>query len=218
MIVAKQLVDVVIPTRPNCPYLFEAIESVLTQSIQGINLLVVINGYSRKLEKRCRDYGVTFCNEPRLGAGWARRCGVNQTFSPYIFFLDSDDILLPNAVEICLKNTSSEFELIHGKIKNFSSQLDGLAQRIESNEGYNVPLASNSLVRREAFDTYPFQDFSNTSWLRWIATSRSLGMEINYVDELVSLRRVHSENISRSIRSRSELVDFVVSHHLKRKR
>lgn len=215
--IPKQLVDVVIPTRPNCPYLFEAIESVFTQTIGAIGLLVVINGRSRKLEKRLRGNGIEFCHELRLGAGWARQCGVNRTMSPYIFFLDSDDILLPHAVDICLRNISPEIGLACGKIANFESNLGNLAQQIAFNEGYLAPLASNSLVSRVALDTYPFQDFSNTSWLRWIATTRALGMKMNYVDELISLRRVHKENISRSIRSKSEMVDFVVNHHLKRK-
>ncbi|GAB4074061.1 hypothetical protein GCM10028778_15640 [Barrientosiimonas marina] len=101
-------VSVIIPTYKRSDYLERAIESVLKQSYQAIEIVVVDDNapdsYVRaeteaKMLAYENDSRVTYNrNETNLGGALARNEGVARASGDYITFLDDDDIYLPEKI------------------------------------------------------------------------------------------------------------------------
>src|SRR3954451_2121869 len=76
---AGPLVSVIIPVFNYDRYLGEAIESVLTQTYQHLEVIVVDDGstdQSGEVATSFADRGVRYCHEAHAGAGPARNKGV----------------------------------------------------------------------------------------------------------------------------------------------
>jgi hypothetical protein len=109
--------SVVIPMYNTAPYLEECLESVLAQTCEGLELVLVDDGSSddsydlavRLLQGRAD--GVVL-QTPNRGLGAARNIGVHHATGEYLTFLDSDDTLPPDAYQLMLstiEETGSDF-------------------------------------------------------------------------------------------------------------
>jgi glycosyltransferase involved in cell wall biosynthesis len=95
------ITSVIIPTYNRWPLVAEAVDSVLAQSFQGIEIIVVDDGSTdgttnrlAKFDGRLRLFTTT-----RRGVAAARNFGVSQAQGCYVAFLDSDDLWLPGKLE-----------------------------------------------------------------------------------------------------------------------
>lgn len=87
------LVSVVIPVFNGEKYIACAIESVLKQDYQSIEIIVVDDGSSDATLEILRDLGsrVSVYRQPNKGSAAARNLGVRMAKGSYIAFLDADD-------------------------------------------------------------------------------------------------------------------------------
>lgn len=98
------LVSVVIPTCKRPELLQRAIESVLRQTVQNIEVIVVINGpdtvtwdvVSPQLVDEPR---LKLLQIPEAGASLARNAGVQAATAPWVALLDDDDEWMPEKLE-----------------------------------------------------------------------------------------------------------------------
>ncbi|WP_236639640.1 glycosyltransferase family 2 protein [Salinigranum halophilum] len=100
------LVSVVVPTYGRPEYLLEALESILEQTYEPIELVVVDDhspeSVSEHLEKHSFDPDDRFeCirHEENLGGNAARNTGIRNTNGEYVAFLDDDDFWNPKKIE-----------------------------------------------------------------------------------------------------------------------
>ena len=97
----SRLVTVVIPCYNNASFLHDAIQSVLSQTYQRTELIVVDDGSSDDTSDVASSYPVTrLIRQPNQGVSAARNAGLSQASGDYVVFLDADDRLLPDAVEV----------------------------------------------------------------------------------------------------------------------
>jgi glycosyltransferase involved in cell wall biosynthesis len=102
-IVHQPLVSVVIPCFNQARFLRQAIESVLAQTHSPIEIVVVDDGSTDDTVGVARAYPSVRCVSQRnQGQGAARNQGLHHISGDHVVFLDSDDRLLPNAVQIGL--------------------------------------------------------------------------------------------------------------------
>ena len=95
-------VSAVIPAFNRKKMLKRAVRSVLDQSFQDIELLVVDDGSTddlSEIERIVVQAGHRFLRKSNGGVSSARNLGVAHTNAPWIAFLDSDDEWLPQKVE-----------------------------------------------------------------------------------------------------------------------
>lgn len=94
-------VSVIIPVYNRAHLLRESINSVLDQDYQDIEVVVVDDGSVEPIKDVVRQYDdrVRYIRQENSGASAARNMGVLHSTGDYLMFLDSDDILLPNALE-----------------------------------------------------------------------------------------------------------------------
>jgi amino acid adenylation domain-containing protein len=98
-------VSIVIPAYNSCEFLPAAIESVLAQTDREgeIEMIVVDDGSTDDTKAVCDRYpSVKYIYQDNQGVSVARNHGAQASRGEYLLFLDSDDRLLPAAVEIGL--------------------------------------------------------------------------------------------------------------------
>jgi glycosyltransferase involved in cell wall biosynthesis len=95
-------VSVIIPTYNRAGLISEAIDSVLVQSLQDREIIVVDDGSTDDTAERLRVYGskLTYIRTEHGGVGHARNVGARHAAGQYLVFLDSDDLLYPYALEV----------------------------------------------------------------------------------------------------------------------
>ena len=95
------LVSVIIPTYDRWPVVGEAVESVLAQSFDDYELIVVDDGSTEETGDRLRQYGerLTVLTQRRGGVSAARNLGACRALGKYLAFLDSDDLWHPRKLQ-----------------------------------------------------------------------------------------------------------------------
>ena len=96
-------VSVIIPTYNRLPMLKEAVDSVLTQGLEDLELIVVDDGSNDGTAEAMKRYGgrVRLFQHPRnKGVSAARNRGILHARGKYIAFLDSDDLWVKGKLKI----------------------------------------------------------------------------------------------------------------------
>lgn len=90
-------VSVIIPTYNSAEYLPAAIESVLTQSCQDYEIIVVNDGSTDNTYGVIARYSahLRYINQENRGLSGARNTGIQHAQGDYLAFLDADDLFLP---------------------------------------------------------------------------------------------------------------------------
>lgn len=95
------LVSVVIPCYGQAAYLEEAIESVLAQTYAQVEIVVVDDGSPDNAARLASRFPWVRCvRQPNAGLAAARNAGIRESEGELLVFLDSDDRLLPRAIEV----------------------------------------------------------------------------------------------------------------------
>lgn len=99
----KPLVSVIIPTYNRKHFIADAIDSCLSQSYEDIEIIVVDDGSRDGTEAHIRDtYGdlVRLIVQVNQGPGIARNRGIAEASGEFIHFLDADDQLHKQKIEV----------------------------------------------------------------------------------------------------------------------
>ena len=95
------MISVVIPAYNSEKYMEACLNSLVQQTFKDFEIIIINDGST----DRTRDIALSFKNrlpgfkyveQKNLGPGLARNIGIDQTEGNYIFFMDSDDRILPN--------------------------------------------------------------------------------------------------------------------------
>src|SRR5262245_9327205 len=94
-------VSVIIPSHNSAKYLTDAVGSVLSQSFQGFEVLVIDDGSTDETSEVIKRYGrrVTYILQSNAGVAAARNRGIKGSRGRYVAFLDADDTWHPNKLE-----------------------------------------------------------------------------------------------------------------------
>lgn len=104
----KPYFTVIIPLYNKENLVKKTIESVLAQTLQNFELLIVNDGSkddSLTVVKSIKDNKIRIINQENQGVSVARNNGIKEAKAPFIAFLDADDIWLPDFLETIYKMT-----------------------------------------------------------------------------------------------------------------
>lgn len=114
------LVSIVIPVYNSERYLPACLESVIGQSYRDIEVLLIDDGSTDRSGQLCDDYA---CRDSRIrvdhvqngGPAAARNIGISQSRGEFLFFLDSDDRIAPDAIRLLVENQArTQTDLVIG--------------------------------------------------------------------------------------------------------
>jgi glycosyltransferase involved in cell wall biosynthesis len=98
----RPLISVVIPTFNYGRFVEEAVDSVLAQTYDHLEVIVVDDGSEDDTRSRLERYGsaITCIHQANQGMSTARNTGIGNARGDWIAFLDSDDVWHPRKLEI----------------------------------------------------------------------------------------------------------------------
>lgn len=124
-------VSIIIPAFNSEEYIRETISSVLTQSFQAFEVIIINDGSTDNTEKICdeflqKDNRIHLITKTNGGVSSARNVGLTKASGKYICFVDSDDILdkkyLEEMITLISKNKDIDLALCEfKKFKNITS-------------------------------------------------------------------------------------------------
>ena len=131
--------DIIVPAYNVEQYIEECLNSVLSQSTKWSYRVIVINDGSTDrtgeiIDTYKTDKRVKIIHQENRGFSGARNCGLDELDSKYVTFLDSDDILMPHAIEIFL-DKAFEFDAAVVEAGFSYISQEGKTKRIEKHKG-----------------------------------------------------------------------------------
>ena len=123
----KVKISIIIPVYNAEEYLDRCLSSVLDQEFPSYEVILIDDGSTDSSPLICDRYSSTdprfvTLHQPNKGVSAARNAGLNIAQGEYVMFLDSDDALLPYALEILMDHHGDEDVIIGG----YGSFIEGI--------------------------------------------------------------------------------------------
>ena len=165
-------VSVIIPTLNRCFLLQRAIQSVLNQSYNPNEIIVIDNGSSDDTKKTIQTLypNIRYLTEDKIGVSAARNKGIINARSEWIAFLDSDDVWKPEKLEkqlILNYEFKNKYRFIHTNEIWFRNGVFLNQKKNHEKSGGNLfnkclklccISPSSSLIKKKIFDEYGLFD------------------------------------------------------------
>ena len=210
-------VSVIIPSYNSGKFLDEAVQSVVSQTYQNLEIIVVNDGSDDCTEEvaqkwQVADRRIKYIKHSRnQGLSAARNTGIKNAIGEYIAFLDADDVWLPKKIEIQIekiKETNTDLAFSDWyvwdpqkdiKTKVFgSSPIKGKKDLLKFLIKKNFGNPSTAILRKAGLNRIGLFDESLPSsedydlWLRFILS----GMKIIFINQPLVYYRVHSNQMT----------------------
>ena len=224
----SEAVSVVIPAFQAASFIEDALQSVAAQTLAVQRIVVVddgsTDGTSEVVTAWSRQHAVKvlLIKQANGGAGSARKVGLQNTDSDLMMFLDADDRLRPEGVELlrqALQETPSAL-VAYGAMRTFVDDRQGASAANKAVLATGpVMLPSTSIIRRSAFEQIGHFGDDNFSAVDWFARIIELGPTASVsISDVVVERRIHAANTSTSTKSSLGEYARIVKASLDRRR
>lgn len=209
-------VSVVIPTYKRSEFLRRALDSVLSQTWQDIEVIVVDdNGEGSPFRESTQKALDHYADDPRvrrvlnrknMGGAMARNEGIAAATGEYITFLDDDDIYLPDKVQVQVEQMLAngwEMSFMDCDIRNQEGELVDQRRHPVDTHPKNEDLLVRHLVEPlTPTDTYMyradalrriggFDDVLTAQEYLLMLKSINAGLVIGYIPQALSVQYIH---------------------------
>jgi glycosyltransferase involved in cell wall biosynthesis len=210
---SQPLVSVVIPSFNYGRYVSDAVASVLAQTFQDLEVIVV-DGGSTEGESRQAARALAgpktrvYLREGRHLVGDNRNFGIERASGKYICCLDADDLLKPTYLEkVLFLLETLGYDVVCTSIECFGAQTDtysverypALADLVRANHVPTCAVFRRDLWERSGgfADTGTGAEYFFEDWRLWVRFAALGARFANLVDEPLFLYRVHRVSLSR---------------------
>jgi len=214
-VVQMKKVSVIIPNYNYARYLDQAIQSVLNQSYNNVELIVVNNGSTDNSLEILKKYEHRICviDQPNLGQSGARNSGLSQSSGELIAFLDADDYWEPTKLEMQSALLDNTTQLVYCGISPFkdpeNEKADNVLPKYRGDctryftefPGNSIVLSgeSTALFSRDLFLKVGLFDAELNSTAGWDFFRRCSRLtNFDFVSEPLVNYRLHASNMSKS--------------------
>lgn len=163
----SNLVSIIIPCYNASSYIKETINSVLTQTFQNFEILVINDGSiddSSHIIKNIKDDRIYLVEHENQGVSFSRNKGVAMAKGNYVVFLDADDLLHPSFLEkrvFCLSESSAI------ACASRVILVDKNGNKIEENKKYFAAYKSSQILEfKDGIVTCPSSYLFKTEFLK----------------------------------------------------
>lgn len=214
----KDLISVIVPCFNQAQYLPEALQSVLEQTYQNWECIIVNDGspdntHEVAQEWLAKDTRFIYIQKENGGLSSARNAGLDIAIGEYIQFLDSDDVLLSNkfkrSIDTLIKEycqivvsnfrmflndsfeTNNPFCILKLEFLNYESIL------YEWDISFSIPIHCG-FFRRSLFQVFrfPIDLRAKEDWIMWISIFKE-NPSFVFIDETLVLYRLHSNSMTK---------------------
>ena len=166
-------VSVIVPVYNVEPYLEECLDSIINQTFNEIEIILINDGSTDRsgeiMERYAlQDSRITVITQPHEGVSAAKNAGIRKASGKYILFVDSDDSIIPDTMEvlyrkatetgadivignalICHPDGSRSVFLLHDRDLNNGLLWTGESVFVKLVEQNTIPLAILFFMRRD---------------------------------------------------------------------
>ena len=202
------MISVIIPVFNGEKYLDECLSSIKNT---GIEIIVVNDAGTDNSENIAKKYTDKIINISKSGPVVARNIGLKSANGEYIMFMDADDVLVENAIDI-LSQQIKGFDIVIGLRQDFISPdcVDTYKPISEQKKSSHGVISGCALLKKSAFDIVG--DFDSDlmcgDGYDWLLRAEKSGIKINKIDSVVCHRRLHNSNMGRTLKNQ-ECLDYV---------
>lgn len=195
-------VSVMIPYYNCKEYIVETVQSILSQSHQNFEIIIVDDGSDPEHADYLREFladkpAIRYAVQNNQGVAAARNHAARLAGGKYFLFLDSDDLILPDYIENCVAvlENNPDCKLVYPLAEYFDAQeglwnlpdYDGLGSLLKGNR---IPVIS--MHRAEDFVSLGWFDENLTThedWDLWIRLLSNGGTVIRIPEVLFRYRK-----------------------------
>lgn len=155
------MISVIVPVYNVEEYLEECLTSIQHQTFTDIEVILVNDGSTDRSKEICERYcqqdsRFKLINQKNQGLSVARNRGVKESIGEYIMFVDSDDVVKENIVEVLLSYLKEDVDLVECNLTQNKEEL-------QKNKPIRVVFEGNSpesLIKCIAFKEVKFCAFT----------------------------------------------------------
>jgi len=203
----NKLISVLIPAHNRAKLIGEAIESCINQTYKNMEIVIYDDGSTDNTEKIISDFISRFDNiryikgDKNMGIGHARNILLENINGDFACWLDSDDTMERNRLEINLKNIGDN-DIIYSSIRKTGAGAGDI--RIDVSKyskdnwnslKYNTTCATG-FFKKEVSRIKFVEDLraggEDVLWLWYLIHN---GIKVGYIDQPLYLYRQHSDRI-----------------------
>lgn len=202
MITDYPLISVIIPVYNTEKYLPDCIKSILRQSYQNLEIILVNDGSKDNSGRVCDEFAYTdkrivVIHQKNQGVTKARANGVECCTGEYLSFVDSDDYLREDAIETMYSKMRSDYDLV---------SFESMDVKTLSPKEYAEALLKNSvnwslcskLYRRRVFNNNVFRLSRNITagedFLTQLILSGELRGKVAYFNDKKYCYRINTDS------------------------
>ncbi|AZA13235.1 glycosyltransferase [Corynebacterium choanae] len=204
---APPLVSVAIATQDRAELLRECIQSVLAQSVQDFEIIVVDDGstdHTQAVVSSFNDERIHYIYQEAQGVAVARNTATRYCTGSYIAVQDDDDLMTPWRLESQLAVIEQGYHGSFGAFANFDNETGDLhiirsralaPHTIADNGG--APGHGTWLVDRRALEIVQYDELLDSGIDNNVALRLTrAGFKLKHCGEIVMLRRMHGGQIT----------------------
>jgi hypothetical protein len=207
-------VSIIIPTYNNARFISETLESVLAQTFQDFEILVVDDGSTDHTQPliSAKFPTIHYLYQENRGVSAARNMGIRCSKGEYIAFLDGDDTISPEKLKIQVQYLDShpDVGLVYSAWETMDINGSKTARAVRlGKEGILLKeillrevffIVGSTLIRRSVLDQTGFFDetlLASEDVDLYIRMAYA-GVRLGYIDELLFQYRVHPSSLTAS--------------------
>lgn len=160
----EHLVSVIIPVYNRMDYLGECLDSVLAQTYENLEIILIDDGSTDGSVELCKQYAekdsrIVVIAANHGGVSKARNLGLDAAKGEFVLFVDSDDVIHPNLTEVLLRSLTESDAAMAGT-RNLPINLENwhkIPQLIQqSNDSETVYKPNEELMHDFFYGLSPF--------------------------------------------------------------
>ncbi len=216
-------VSVVIPAYRGGPFLREAVRSMLDQTFEPLEVLVVSDGSDDPMEDlEAMDDRVRVIRCEHRGVSAARNTGLLESRAPYVAFLDEDDLATPGRVLAQYRALSErpEAAMAHSLVQVFDENGNqvgplrgGSCTYVDMLGAHFLHMTSLMVRRREAIIAGGFDSLLITGEDIDFQLRLAKDHEVAFVPEVLTRYRLHDDNTSIDPMMAQQVIDPILQMH-----
>jgi glycosyltransferase involved in cell wall biosynthesis len=207
------LISCIVPVYNGETYLAEAIESIVKQSYQAIEIVIADDGSTDGTAKVAARYGsqIRYLHQTNAGTAAARNLGLSVAAGEFVAFLDADDVWHPEKLKRQIARFAARPELDYCIAHAQNFWIPNLIEEEKKFRDHRIskPLPAYAtgtlLARYELFDRVgrfntAIRHADDTEWFLRVNEG---GAVMELLPDVLLYRRLHYTNLSRMKASNS---------------
>ena len=150
----SELISIIVPVYNNEKYLDKCVKSIVNQTYQNLEIILVDDGSPDNCPRICDEWAKTdgrirVVHKQNGGVSSARNAALDIATGDYISFVDSDDYLEPNAIEVLLSEIAkNNADISMGSL--FFDYIDG--RETQKQESSNLIIENDDILKDYLLD------------------------------------------------------------------